>query len=53
VLKSHCRPDLLDALEALLNGGTFFGGDAGRRRQKKNPEPWVEFPDKLAIGLGS
>jgi DNA-binding NarL/FixJ family response regulator len=28
VLKSHAARDLLDALEALLSGGTFFGGDA-------------------------
>lgn len=28
VLKSHAARDLLDALESLLAGGTFFGGDA-------------------------
>ena len=27
VLKSHAARDLLDALEALINGGTFFGAD--------------------------
>jgi hypothetical protein len=28
VLKSHAARDLLDALETLMNGGTFFGPDA-------------------------
>ncbi len=27
VLKSHAARDLLDALEVLMNGGTFFGAD--------------------------
>jgi DNA-binding NarL/FixJ family response regulator len=34
VLKSHAARDLLDALEALLGGGTFFG-DAGKAKTKE------------------
>src|SRR6201998_1873663 len=30
VLKSHAARDLLDALESLLKGGTFFGGETGK-----------------------
>src|SRR6202048_3977831 len=30
VLKSHAARDLLDALETLMNGGTFFGPDASK-----------------------
>ncbi len=35
VLKSHAARDLLDALEALLGGGTFFGGDAEKASKGK------------------
>src|ERR1700719_230568 len=35
VLKSHAARDLLDALEALLTGGTFFGGDAAKSKAKE------------------
>jgi DNA-binding NarL/FixJ family response regulator len=35
VLKSHAARDLLDALEALLNGGTFFGPDRGKSAKGK------------------
>jgi DNA-binding NarL/FixJ family response regulator len=35
VLKSHAARDLLDALEALLAGGTFFGGEAGKAGKTK------------------
>jgi DNA-binding NarL/FixJ family response regulator len=35
VLKSHAARDLLDALEALLGGGTFFGGDTGKTAKAK------------------
>jgi DNA-binding NarL/FixJ family response regulator len=42
VLKSHAARDLLDALEALIGGGTFFGPDT-----VKSPE------EKKASGSGS
>jgi DNA-binding NarL/FixJ family response regulator len=35
VLKSHAARDLLDALEALLAGGTFFGPDPGKSAKSK------------------
>jgi len=35
VLKSHAARDLLDALEALMGGGTFFGPDAGKSSKAK------------------
>ena len=35
VLKSHAARDLLDALEALMNGGTFFGPDPGKSSKPK------------------
>jgi DNA-binding NarL/FixJ family response regulator len=38
VLKSHAARDLLDALEALMSGGTFFGPDPGKS-SKPNEEP--------------
>jgi DNA-binding NarL/FixJ family response regulator len=36
VLKSHAARDLLDALEALLAGGTFFGPDPGKETKSKH-----------------
>ena len=35
VLKSHAARDLLDALEALMKGGTFFGPDTGKSQAKE------------------
>jgi DNA-binding NarL/FixJ family response regulator len=35
VLKSHAARDLLDALEALMAGGTFFGPDSGKTTKSK------------------
>jgi len=35
VLKSHAARDLLDAIEALLNGGTFFGADGRLPRERR------------------
>jgi len=35
VLKSHAARDLLDAIESLLGGGTFFGGEAGKSGKTK------------------
>ena len=36
VLKSHAARDLLDALESLLGGGTFFGGETGKTAKTKD-----------------
>ena len=36
VLKSHAARDLLDALEALMAGGTFFGADPGKETKSKH-----------------
>jgi two-component system response regulator NreC len=41
VLKSHAARDLLDALETLMGGGTFFGPDA-----RKVEEPGKERKDR-------
>jgi DNA-binding NarL/FixJ family response regulator len=35
VLKSHAARDLLEALESLLAGGTFFGPDTGKGSKTK------------------
>lgn len=35
VLKSHAARDLLEALESLMAGGTFFGPDAGKPSKTK------------------
>ena len=35
VLKSHAARDLLEALEALMGGGTFFGLDSGKASKGK------------------
>jgi len=44
VLKSHAARDLLEALETLMDGGTFFGGQdtrkaAGEGKERKGPGP--------------
>src|ERR1700737_815233 len=44
VLKSHAARDLLDALETLMNGGTFFGPDA-----RKAAEAGKERKDRGAV----
>jgi DNA-binding NarL/FixJ family response regulator len=36
VLKSHAARDLLEALESLLGGGTFFGRDATKTPETKD-----------------
>jgi len=36
VLKSHAARDLLEALESLLGGGTFFGRDVANPREAKD-----------------
>jgi CheY-like chemotaxis protein len=51
VLKSHAARDLLDALEALLNGGTFFGGDAKSVKGKEEAgNKGMNFRVSLRIG---
>jgi DNA-binding NarL/FixJ family response regulator len=51
VLKSHAARDLLDALEALLSGGTFFGGDAGKAKTKEEPgNRGLNFRISLRLG---
>jgi DNA-binding NarL/FixJ family response regulator len=35
VLKSHAARDLLDALETLMSGGTFFGPSNGKETKNK------------------
>jgi DNA-binding NarL/FixJ family response regulator len=35
VLKSHAARDLLDALESLMGGGTFFGPETGKAAKPK------------------
>src|ERR1700720_3421105 len=51
VLKSHAARDLLDALEALLGGGTFFGGDAGKSKAKEElGNRGVNFRISLRLG---
>ncbi|MCU1305518.1 MAG: DNA-binding response regulator [Acidobacteriaceae bacterium] len=55
VLKSHAARDLLDALEALLGGGTFFGEDAGKAAKSKaeSGKPGLNFRLSLRLGLAS
>jgi DNA-binding NarL/FixJ family response regulator len=52
VLKSHAARDLLDALEALLNGGTFFGPDSGKSAKGKEEagNPGLNFRVSLRVG---
>jgi DNA-binding NarL/FixJ family response regulator len=51
VLKSHAARDLLDALEALLNGGTFFGGDEKSVKGKEETgNKGMNFRVSLRIG---
>ena len=43
VLKSHAARDLLDALEVLMNGGTFFGADgqqSGQQTKVRTDRAW-------------
>ena len=52
VLKSHAARDLLDALEALLNGGTFFGPDNAKSAKGKEDagKPGMNFRVSLRVG---
>jgi len=54
VLKSHAARDLLDALEALLGGGTFFGGDAAKSKAKEElGNRGLTFRISLRLGWAS
>jgi DNA-binding NarL/FixJ family response regulator len=53
VLKSHAARDLLDALEALLSGGTFFGGDTGKAKTKESGNRGLNFRISLRLGWAS
>ena len=54
VLKSHAARDLLDALEALLGGGTFFGGDAAKSKAKEESgNRGLNFRISLRLGWAS
>jgi DNA-binding NarL/FixJ family response regulator len=52
VLKSHAARDLLDALEALMGGGTFFGVDSGKASKAKegSSNPGLTFRMSLRLG---
>src|SRR5260221_11081579 len=52
VLKSHAARDLLDALEALLGGETFFGGDAGKASQGKGGSSNRGVTFRMSLRLG-
>jgi DNA-binding NarL/FixJ family response regulator len=48
VLKSHAARDLLEALESLLNGGTFFGRDDAKIPETKGqPDGGAMFRARL------
>lgn len=50
VLKSHAARDLLEALEILLGGGTFFGRDAaGTQQAKSNAKPGIAFSVRVSF----
>jgi DNA-binding NarL/FixJ family response regulator len=52
VLKSHAARDLLDALEALLNGGTFFGPDNGKSAKGKEEAGNRGFNFRVSLRVG-
>ncbi len=52
VLKSHAARDLLDAIDALLNGGTFFGAD-GKSSKGKEEARGMNFRVSLRNGWAS
>src|SRR5258706_14926307 len=55
VLKSHAARDLLDALEALLGAGTFFGRDAQKasKGEEESGNRGVNFRISLRLGWAS
>ncbi len=52
VLKSRAARDLLDALEALLGGGTFFGSDAGKASKTKEEAGNHGLNFRISLRLG-
>jgi DNA-binding NarL/FixJ family response regulator len=51
VLKSHAARDLLDAIDALLNGGTFFGTDGKSSKGKEEASNrGMNFRVSLRVG---
>lgn len=51
VLKSHAARDLLEALESLLNGGTFFGADEkGSKGKADAGNRGMNFRVSLRVG---
>lgn len=51
VLKSHAARDLLEALETLLNGGTFFGADEkGSKGKADASKSGMNFRVSLRVG---
>jgi len=54
VLKSHAARDLLDAIDALLNGGTFFGADGKASKGKEDASNrGMNFRVSLRVGWAS
>jgi DNA-binding NarL/FixJ family response regulator len=52
VLKSHAARDLLDALEALLNGGTFFGPDSAKSVKGKEEAGKAGMNFRVSLRVG-
>jgi DNA-binding NarL/FixJ family response regulator len=52
VLKSHAARDLLDALETLMNGGTFFGPDTGKTTKVKEESGNRGFMLRASLRMG-
>jgi DNA-binding NarL/FixJ family response regulator len=51
VLKSHAARDLLEALETLMAGGTFFGPDPGKSSKTKEDTPNRGLTFCASLGL--
>ncbi|GAC1701929.1 MAG: hypothetical protein NVS9B4_06140 [Candidatus Acidiferrum sp.] len=49
VFKSRAGSDLIEALESLLDGGTYFGSDEGKKTEapKEKPRSDITFRDAL------
>jgi DNA-binding NarL/FixJ family response regulator len=52
VLKSHAARDLLEALEALMGGGTFFGVDSGKASKGKEGSSNRGLTFRMSLRLG-
>jgi DNA-binding NarL/FixJ family response regulator len=52
VLKSHAARDLLDALESLIGGGTFFGPDGGKAEKPKESPGNRNFMLRVSLRVG-